>query len=493
MEKLVKTKKVQRDTDRATQDAHIYITRMDDARHWVCDWSHSTYDEIYWSKYQIKETDHRTKTATFTSNNYLDLTTGSYRVMITSPMHEDFGGVVLKVEYDPKTELYNYTCQDGTRFHLNQIDMRNDGTCTVYDMLRDIITRGNLPVNKKPTKKQLEDWKLVLAGLHPLKDYDKWCGNMMRLKPQMIIKGKKNIDVVRALVSGEGSNVDVFFDKYGILHIDPYNPDDFFKTGLHLQSRELSDAKFTFDTTNVITGVQIENSDKTEFNAGFGASELIGLNLTAFFGKGLNATVQNNMETSLVKATPVNGDKTSSDKINTDNPYGTKRKAVEVSFDDYKTRSKDRQLLNEICAGLEKNGWKILQKIQNSNGHTESYMKHKDCVHLMVVNGIDADMIKEETHKTSFTKKMKKLNCRPVLACIGCRNPPSRKNDIRKGGNAETKIKASSDGTGYVPKGTYLKNPRKLMIKGKIPFLYGANPSEIVAKFLKGGDEPEAL
>lgn len=491
VEKIVRTKEVRHDSNIATQEAHIYVTRMNDARDWICDWSRSTYDEFMWSKYQIKETDHRTKTATFTTHNPIDLTTGSYHVLITSPLHEDFGGVILKSEYDPKTELYTYTCQDGTRFYLDNVDMVNRGDCTIYDMLRDILTMGNLPVNKKPTKKDLDGWKYELAGLHPLKEYDKFCGNLMRLKPQMIIKNKKSIDIVRALCSGEGSNVDIFFDKYGILHIDPYNADDFFKTGLHLQSRELSDAKFTFDTTNVITNVQVENSDKTAFNVDFGASELIGLSLAVFFGKGLGATVKNPYESTLTKTTMVNGDKTSNDAINTDNPYGTKRKAVEISTDNIGTSKSDWAFMNKVASLLEKNGWKVTYKVRDSNGHSESFLKIKDGVHLIIVGGTDAGVIREQTMESSYVKIQRKLHSRTVWIL---RWKPGLLDIIGDEDDRKWIPRAHDDN--YSPRNFKgLKNPVDRLIKYKIPWITikDDKPETAVAKFLKGGDIPEAL
>ena len=73
------------------------------------------HNTIKFTKFQIKETDLRVKTATFSSPTYLDLTTGQYGVLLLSPYHENFGGVILSVEYDEDNELYNYQCQDWSR------------------------------------------------------------------------------------------------------------------------------------------------------------------------------------------------------------------------------------------------------------------------------------------------------------------------------------------------------------------------------------------
>ena len=78
---------------------------------------------IHYTKYQIKETDMRIKTATFTSPNYLDLTSGLWCVLITSPYHEDFAGIILKVKENEETKEYDYQCQDFSRLHLSKFDL----------------------------------------------------------------------------------------------------------------------------------------------------------------------------------------------------------------------------------------------------------------------------------------------------------------------------------------------------------------------------------
>ena len=75
---------------------------------------------LHYSKYQIKETDLRVKTATFSSPDYIDLTTGLYAVLISSRYHENFSGIVLDVDYDPSTGIYNYQCQDWSRTYMRK-------------------------------------------------------------------------------------------------------------------------------------------------------------------------------------------------------------------------------------------------------------------------------------------------------------------------------------------------------------------------------------
>ena len=56
-----KTKTLQYDTNLVANQTHIYVSRKVNANQIRINWKNK--DDIYWSKYQIKETDMRTKTA----------------------------------------------------------------------------------------------------------------------------------------------------------------------------------------------------------------------------------------------------------------------------------------------------------------------------------------------------------------------------------------------------------------------------------------------
>ena len=79
--------------------------------------------KIPYQKYSVKESDMRVKTATFTSPQYLDLTTGLYAIRILSRYHENFAGVVLDVDYNEDTGLYDYQCQDFSRFYISKTEL----------------------------------------------------------------------------------------------------------------------------------------------------------------------------------------------------------------------------------------------------------------------------------------------------------------------------------------------------------------------------------
>ena len=101
----------------------IQIKRFSDASKqnlYMSSWSGAK--NIPYSKYSIKESDMRVKTANFTSPQYLDLTTGLHAIRIISKYHENFGGIVLDVDYDENTGLYTYQCQDFSRLYMDKFE-----------------------------------------------------------------------------------------------------------------------------------------------------------------------------------------------------------------------------------------------------------------------------------------------------------------------------------------------------------------------------------
>ena len=155
---LSKTKEITYNANLVQNKSHIKISRIADPSTQVyIDWK--SYDDIHWKEYEIKETDMRQKTATFTSPNYFDLTTGVYTVYITSPYHANFAGVILSVEYDEDTGLYDYKCQDFSRFYQTKVFLQTKKV-KLYHILQHLISQGVISVAKKPKKSELKKLKI---------------------------------------------------------------------------------------------------------------------------------------------------------------------------------------------------------------------------------------------------------------------------------------------------------------------------------------------
>ena len=156
---IKKTNTIIPNANYAPNNVNILVCRKSDARNLWVDWKN--YNNIHWSKYQIKETDFRSKTASFTTPQYLDLTTGVFCVMVTTPMHEDFGGIIIDVKYDHKTGLYEYQCQDHSRAYQGKFELINIKK-SVHRILQFLITQGGVSTVGAVSKVKLNEFKKVL-------------------------------------------------------------------------------------------------------------------------------------------------------------------------------------------------------------------------------------------------------------------------------------------------------------------------------------------
>ena len=487
---IKKTNTIIPNANYAPNNVNILVCRKGDARNLWVDWKN--YNNIHWSKYQIKETDFRSKTASFTTPQYLDLTTGVFCVMVTTPMHEDFGGIIIDVKYDHKTGLYEYQCQDHSRAYQGKFELINIKK-SVHRILQFLITQGGVSTVGAVSKVKLNEFKKVLSGLRPAYQYEqKYWGstinfNPMTEKSRMIFRGKSWIEAIRALVLGSGAYIDVYFDKYGIIHIEPYTKDDFFNTGLYLTTPEIAEATQEFDTTNIITGARVHSTDKTKIGNVYGSSTLINLNLTAIFGN-LYTSIDNPNQstTSSSKTGKTNStSKKSTTKTKTNNPYNTKKKEVWLNSDNINGKSSDRKFMEDVAKILRKNGWKTKIIGVGPNTHTEGYMGPKNGIWFCIYGGADGAVFREAAGKNSYTNKLKKLGSRTVIGMHGG-------GDIRKGGKYYKFLPRAWDDN-YSPssyKG--ISYPLKMLTKGKVPIMYASNAKQMAAKFLAGGDNPEA-
>ena len=462
----------------------IYVTRLKYATQFSVDWVNKA--EIYWNKYQIKETDMRVKTATFSSDTYLDLTTGVYCVLITTPFHEDFGGIILSVEKDKDTGMYNYQCQDFTRQYQAKYEMILNGV-TLHRLLKFLITRGGLPLSGDITAAQ-KKYKNILSGLRPAYQYDQksWGAskdfNPMTKSLKSIIKGKSVIEIIRDYVFGSGAYVDVYTNKYGVLQIEPYHRTDWLKSCVEIPFEEIEDMKLSFNTTNIVTGVNVQSAEQLSVGKGYSSETLVGLDLAAIFGN--NGASISNPNKSTTNTSKTNNSTTTAKK-NNGNPYKTKKKVVWLNSDNILGKTADKNFMNDIAKLLKKQGWTTKVVGVGPNFHTEKYMGPKNGVWFCIYGGADAAVFKETVGKNSYTNKLKKLNSRTVIGMRqGC--------DIRKGGKCYKYLKRAWDDNYSKSSFKGLSYPIDVLTKGKVPICYGSTPEKMVAKFLAGGDNPKA-
>ena len=475
------------------ENTHIFVSRKVNAINIGMDWKHK--DEIPWSDYDIDETDMRQKTAKITTPQYLDLTTGQYCVLITSKEHENFAGIFLsdEFEYNPYTGLYTYQCQDFSRTYQGKFDLIAQNI-KLHRVLQFLITHGAYPLTGKISKKIKKEWKKPLSGLRPAYQYDQeFYGSTIRFNPMTqnvtaIIRNQSWIEAIRNLVFGTGAYIDVYFDKYGVLHIEPYHKDDLFNSGLYLTTPEIASAKYKFDTTNILTGVVVQSTNTAKVGKYYGSSSLLNLDLSVFFGN-LTGMISNPNQstTNTGKSGKTATGKKSSTATKTSNPYGTKKKEVWVSMDSAGSASADKNFLNNVCKQFKKNGWKAHNMGRGPETHYRQRNKAKNGVWFMIFNGHDPGVFREVANDPWFRSPLVKNNSRSV---IGMHKSP---HSILKGGDRYTKVNKAWDDN-YSGRDTSIKYPLKYLTNHGVPICYGKDydASKMVAKFIAGGDNPDA-
>ena len=357
--------------------------------------------KIPFTEYNIKESDYRIKTATFTSPVFFDLTLGQYFVLIQSKYHENFSGIILDVDYDEKTGLYTYQCQDWSRNLISKFEAV--GKFNVYLLLRSLITGNTIKYGTSYAKLKKAGWASVVSGLKSKDKYNqsyydgnKYKGNPFDVTRQLVIRDKSYIEVIRDLVFNSLGFFDVWFNDRGVLQITPISRTDWESTGLHLTDDGYSNRKFKFSTTNAITDVVVNGQDLAK-GSSQKSKDLIDLDLRAFFGS-VTTSIQNpNNQT---KAVTNNSSKNTTTKktstsntSNNGNPFNKKAKKIIVSAD----KGGNPNFKDGIVKLLKKDGWTVKDLGIGPGTHSKSYniLSSKYAVNLTIYNGMCAGTIKE--------------------------------------------------------------------------------------------------
>lgn len=461
----------------------IFVGRMLNATEYpTVKWKNGeTCSQIVYKKYNIKETDFRVKTATFTTPNYFDLTTGAFIVLISSKWHENFAGRILDVEYDEDTGLYTYQCQDWSRTYIGK--METVGTTELYKLLRILITMADVGVN--PTKKQLKTFKKVLSGLRPIELYDqslyegnRWKGNPFKQKVSLIARDKPVIEIIRSLVYNSLGYFDVWFSESGVLQIEPISKKDWENTGLVLTDSEYYNRKFKFRTTNAITSVVVNGSDMT-MGKGYTSEGLVGIDLSLFFGRNFTSISDPNKN----NTTAVKSNNTSNTTNKNGNPFNNKAKKVWINADNGSNSMK-----NSLISKLKSDGWTVHDGGTGSNNHYSGYFDVSSdySVYITLYNGFCAGTI-QEAYSSRIQNELKRKGVQlvPIWDSSGWTNPqgmkPYRYGDFSgyRASRAWDDNFSSSDPT--------ISNVGDFMKKNKATYCVGPSADEIMQQFKAGG------
>ena len=227
--------------------------------------------DITFTSYEITETDPRVKTAKFTTPEYFDLTAGQLWVHISSPYHENFGGRILKVDFDKDKGLYSYQCQDGRRNYMNKERLINKNT-RVYELLQFFLlscydTTSSTPLETIENNIDTERGRKLLSGLRPIEAYELQNGvlnqNWFDQQATEELSYDSTMDKIMNYAHVGGCPTDVYFTPEGVCQIEPLDINTWIKTGFKLTHSDLSSYNYGFDTTNILTGVNFQTPDNT--------------------------------------------------------------------------------------------------------------------------------------------------------------------------------------------------------------------------------------
>jgi hypothetical protein len=473
------------------KNTHIYIGVLGNAKPLISKVLEENMSEIPWVKYSIKETDMRVKTASFTAPTQLDLTNGVYLVKIVSKLHENFTGFVLSDDYTENTDgTYTYQCQDMSRQYQGKFEGIYRGDVTNHRIIKSLLTRNVLPGAAKITDEIKETYKNIWSGLRPLAMYqgklysNPIATNMMENKPKMIVKNKSFIEVIREICHANGY-VDVYFNEDGTLQLKPLAIKDWQQTGLILSAGETASRQFKFDTTNAITGVEIQSTDNTKIGKVYTAKSVTGLDLEVFFGSNY-ASVSNPQQTTTSNKATTNATKKSADKkttTNPDNPYKTKRKYLLIDGDGGETKS----FLNKIAEHIRKGGWKVdVDGNIGPGAHSRNKGKVKNGCYMPVYNGLCAGTINEMPK--SYYGGVVKKNGSVLCPAWDTRTWQSAKmKQYRKGFTKLSYLKRAWDDNFSPSSFKGISNPAKFMTNKGIKYCVGDSAALIAKQFLAGG------
>ena len=474
----------------------VYICQLLDARGLSYDITFDNMNRIVYEEYQIKETDMRVKTATFTTNLYLDLTGGKYLVWIISPHHENFWGVILSVEFDEDSQLYKYQCQDYSRDYISKFELVAQNV-TVHRLMQFILTKGGISTKTKPSDATLKKYKPVLSGLRPAYQYEanlydmpikNW--NIMDRHMSLMIRDKTYIETIRDIIYGSGACIDVHFNSKGVIQFQPYNYKQWLNEGVVLPA-EFSNAHLKYDITDIVTG-GIVNGSGFDAGTGYTSKKLFDIDLTAIFG---NYSIAVNDPTPKATTTPTTTATASSAKTatktatvkkaptstKTSNVYGTKKKVVYLNMDNINGSTADNKVMKSMATILKKNGWTVKIAGWGSESHYQKRGNVKKGIWFCLYGGVCAGTLREHGESSWFLNPLKKNKSRVVVGFF----PPA--SSILKGGKYYKHIGPAHDWRGSSSYAN-LSYPAAWLSKHGVPFMYAKNAKNMVAKFLAGGD-----
>ena len=450
------------------------------------DWRGS--QELPFISYDIDEEGYREKTASIKTVQHLDLSAGTYIVLITGN-HENFAGVVLTEDYDAANNTYTYKCKD---FHVLYRDKftRTYKKATGRRILTDLLTFDRIGQQKKKKKlkkdkitgypkKYLEKFSRQLNGMKANSKYEmKNYGATKRFNPltkqykNQKLENKTLWELIKAYTVGTGAFIDLYINDYGTLIIEPFDISNWRKPK-YLITDVYNNMKFKSSTENLVTDVTIEGKNYSTKDITGGKYELKDI----FLQNTESTTTDNENGKKEGKTNPT------SDKSH---PYCCKNKEVWINMDLRSNYSTDKAWLKKICKELEKLGWKVHNMGVGPSIHTDKskFKQAKNGLWITIDNGVDPAVLRELANSDWCAGAIAKNGSVPALFFV------DTKAVFTKGGKAYTHIGVAHDDNGN---GLPLDYPAGYLAECGVPFGFCPDsPRSVAEKINNGGDSTKA-
>ena len=449
--------------------------------------------ELPFISYDIDEENYREKTASIKCKDHLDLTTGTYIVLIVGH-HENFAGVILTEDYDAANNTYTYKCKD---FHVLYRDKftKTYKNATGRRILTDLLTFNKIAEKKAKkkakidkvtgyTKANLKKFARQLNGMkanskYEMKNYGapKAFNPLSKKYKNQKLENKTLYDFIKAYTVGTGAYIDLHLNDYGTFILEPFDIENWRKPK-YLISDVYNNMKFKSSTENIVTDVTIEGKDYTTTELTGGKYDLNDI----FIGNTSSITVQKESSSSTKK------DNKTQQTSNKSHPYCCKNKELWINMDLRSNYASDKAWLNKVCKELEKLGWKVHNMGVGPSIHTDSskFKQAKNGLWVTIDNGQDCAVFRELANSDWCAGQIARNGAIACLFFVGISSGGS----ILKGGKYYKHLGIAHDDNGN---GVPLDYPAGYLAKCGVPFGFCPDGARSVAeKINNGGDSVKA-